>query len=244
MICEPELVPLVELKPHPRNYRTHTDDQLVHLCASIREHGLYRNIVTARDLTILAGHGVVLACQRLDLETVPVVRMDIDAEDPRALKLLIGDNQIAHLASIDDRELTEMLKSIHDSEFAELVGTGFDAEQLAALVMVTRPASEIRDHNAAAEWVGMPEYEQAEKPLTVVVHCANENDRDAFLAFVGAGPKNITGSVRTTCSMWWPLRVRRPSEVFEEEADDSAEVSDLHSVEGPDDKPNGAISGS
>ncbi len=31
------------LKPHPRNYRTHPEDQLAHLVASIEEHGFYRN---------------------------------------------------------------------------------------------------------------------------------------------------------------------------------------------------------
>lgn len=45
------------LKPHPRNYRGHPDDQLAHIERSIRDNGVYRNVLVARDYTILAGHG-------------------------------------------------------------------------------------------------------------------------------------------------------------------------------------------
>jgi hypothetical protein len=54
-----ELIAIKELKPHPRNYRSHPEDQLVHLVNSIKQHGFYRNVVVAKDNTILAGHGVV-----------------------------------------------------------------------------------------------------------------------------------------------------------------------------------------
>jgi ParB-like chromosome segregation protein Spo0J len=52
-----EQASLTDLKPHPRNYRTHSDDQLKHLIQSIKEHGFYRNVVVIKDGTILAGHG-------------------------------------------------------------------------------------------------------------------------------------------------------------------------------------------
>jgi ParB-like chromosome segregation protein Spo0J len=68
-----EFVPLASLKPHPRNYRIHPDDQLEHIIKSIQEHGFYRNVVAARDGTILAGHGVVQAALKMGLKGVPVV---------------------------------------------------------------------------------------------------------------------------------------------------------------------------
>jgi hypothetical protein len=52
------------LKFHPRNYRRHPQDQLRHISASIRENGFYRNVVVARDGTVLAGQGVVQASRR------------------------------------------------------------------------------------------------------------------------------------------------------------------------------------
>ena len=55
------------LIPHPRNYKKHPDDQIKHLCESINENGIFRPIVIAEDNTILAGHGVVLACKKLNV---------------------------------------------------------------------------------------------------------------------------------------------------------------------------------
>ncbi len=109
IFCEPELVLLSSLKPHPRNYRQHPEDQLLHLMESIKQNGLYRNILVSKDLTILAGHGVSKACERLEMKEVPVIRLDVDSESPQALKILAGDNEIGHLGEIDDRALTEIL---------------------------------------------------------------------------------------------------------------------------------------
>lgn len=54
-----EMIEIQTLKPHPRNYRTHPEDQIAHLIESISKHGFYRNVVIAKEGTILAGHGVV-----------------------------------------------------------------------------------------------------------------------------------------------------------------------------------------
>jgi hypothetical protein len=48
-----EIVALSSLRPHPRNYREHPEDQIEHLMQSIRANGFYRNIVVARDGTII-----------------------------------------------------------------------------------------------------------------------------------------------------------------------------------------------
>jgi ParB family chromosome partitioning protein len=101
-----EMRALEDLKEHPRNYRVHPQDQIDHIKASIQEHGVYRNVVVARDNTILAGHGVVKALRQLGVVAGPVAVMDLDPNDPRALKLLAGDNEVEHLAEQDDRVLT------------------------------------------------------------------------------------------------------------------------------------------
>ncbi len=62
------VVPIAELKPHPRNYKKHPADQLAHLEASLKQYGQFRNVVVARDSTILAGHGVVAADAAAALE--------------------------------------------------------------------------------------------------------------------------------------------------------------------------------
>jgi ParB-like chromosome segregation protein Spo0J len=67
---ELETVRLDSLKPHSKNYHYHPDDEIEHIMESVKEHGVYRNIVVAREGTILAGHGVVEAMRRLGIETV------------------------------------------------------------------------------------------------------------------------------------------------------------------------------
>src|SRR5262245_55581742 len=204
-----ELVAVADLKPHPRNYRTHTDQQLAHIRHSLQEHGFYRNVITARDLTLLAGHGVVQAAKQLQLVMVPIIRLDLEPDDPRALKVLVGDNQIGQLAAIDDRELTDMLKAIHTSDLTDLLGTGYDAQQLAALVMVTRPASEIADFNAAEESLGLPSHDSdaLADSFKVMVHWETEADRQAFLALVQADGRHLFGTTKTR-AIWWPLKER------------------------------------
>ena len=44
-----ETAAIADLTEHPRNYRRHPEDQVIHIEQSIREHGLYRNVVVARD---------------------------------------------------------------------------------------------------------------------------------------------------------------------------------------------------
>jgi hypothetical protein len=197
------LARIADLKPHPRNYRVHTEDQLEHIETSIREHGFYRNVVVANDGTILAGHGVVTAAERLGLAEVTVVRLDIGPDHPKALKILAADNEIAKRAEVDDRALSELLREIKDVDV--LLGTGFDDEMLAALVMNTRPTSEIRDFNAAAEWVGMPAYENGGTPIRLVVTFNTEEDRTAF---VREQKMRIDKKTGPTWSTRWPFSER------------------------------------
>lgn len=166
---------------HPRNYRDHPADQLAHLVASIKDNRLYRNVVTARGGVVLVGQGVVEAARLMERERMPVVELDVEPDDPRALKIMAADNEISRLAAVDDRALTELLKEIMGETPEALQGTGFDTAQLAALVMTTRPSSEIRNKNEAAEWLGMPEYDEGEGNLPrLVISFPDEASRKRF----------------------------------------------------------------
>ena len=199
---------MAELKPHPRNYRKHPEDQLEHLCESIRANGVYRNIAIARDSTILAGHGVAKACAKLGMATIPVLRLDLDPDDPKALKLLAGDNEISNLAVIDDRLLTELLKEIRDVDIDGLIGTGLDDAMLANLIMVSRPKSEIEGIDEASEWVGMPEFDTADKRIQLIVTFKNEEDREQFSEQCGA-ELMVRKEGRLVWSGRWPPTGRR-----------------------------------
>lgn len=196
-----ERVDIKLLKPHPRNYQEHPDDQLDHIIKSIEAHGFYRNIVVARDNTILAGHGVVKAATKMGKKRIPVIRLDIDADDPRALKVMTSDNEINNLADVDDRALTEMLREIM-KDSSDLSGTGFNNEQLTALVMNSRPAHEIQSKAEASEWLGMPDYDPVDTAIKMVVSFKTMEDREEFANLLGYKLTEKTKSV------WFPDRDR------------------------------------
>jgi hypothetical protein len=199
-----EVVALDLLKPHPRNYQGHPDDELEHIIASLKEHGFYRPIVVARDNTILALHGVWQAARKMGWTHGPVIRKDYDPNEARAIKLVIADNEIRHLAERDDRTLTELLKELADMD--ELLGTGYDEMMLANLTFVTRPADEIEDLDAAAQWVGMPEYDvEGRQKIRMILNFASEDDRRRCCLLLGLDPDAISES-GIGSSVWWPKR--------------------------------------
>ena len=198
-----ETVDINDLKEHPKNYKKHPDDQLKHIISSIEEHGFYRNIVIAKDNTILAGHGVYQACKKMNKKELPVIRLDIEHDSPQALKVLTSDNEIQNLAEVDDRALSEILKEILDVEL-DLTGTGFDEDQLSALIYTTRPATEIASHDSAKEWVGMADYETAENKLKLIVFFDSQEDKDKLFEILDI--KHITQETGSTTTIYYPDR--------------------------------------
>lgn len=226
-----ETVPISDLKPHPRNYRIHPEEQVKHLASSIRQHGFYKNIVVARDLTILAGHGAVLAATEAGMTHIPVARLDLDPDSTTALKIVTGDNELGRFAEIDDRILTEILKEVSEDDPLGLLGTGYDEMILANLLFVTRNAAEIAGFDEAAEWSGLPDYDPEPDKFRLLLSFASARDRHDFIekfdlwgALTSAGdPK------RGVFSGSWPisdvvkqdggLRYSQPEEPAPEPAD-------------------------
>ena len=65
--------PVAALVPYARNARTHSDEQVAQIAASIREFGWTIPVLVDEQGTIIAGHGRVLAAQRLGLTEIPVM---------------------------------------------------------------------------------------------------------------------------------------------------------------------------
>jgi ParB-like nuclease domain len=203
-ILAAETVPLADLRPHPKNYRIHPPDQIAHIAHSLEEFGQYRNVVVARDLTILAGHGVVAAAATLNWRELTVVRIDLDPADPKALKVLAGDNELGHLAEIDDRQLAEHLRVLASND--DLLGTGYDETMLANLVYVTRAAGEIATLDAAAHWAGLPGFEASANDRLLVLHFETDKERDEAIGKLGV---TISKKTRDTWSAYYPPRPRQ-----------------------------------
>ena len=201
-------VSYTELQMHPRNNRHHPQEQIEHMVQSLREQGFYRNLVCARDGTILAGHGLWTAARRMGVQKLPVTFLECAPEDPVALKVLIADNHLQHMAEDDDRNLAEQLRELQEGDADSLVGTGYDSMMLANLVMTTRPKSEIEDHDHAAEWVGMADFETPGKAIQLVVSFETEEQRVEFVEKHGDVEPHVRGDVRTWSALW-PARERQ-----------------------------------
>ena len=69
------LAPIDSLIPFVRNARTHTDEQIAQVAASIREFGWTNPILIRPDHVIIAGHARLLAARKLGLTEVPVIEL-------------------------------------------------------------------------------------------------------------------------------------------------------------------------
>ena len=65
--------PIEALIPFANNSRTHSDEQVAQIAASIREFGFTNPVLIDAEDGIIAGHGRVLAAQKLGLADVPVM---------------------------------------------------------------------------------------------------------------------------------------------------------------------------
>ena len=132
--------PTAKLLPYDRNARTHSEEQVAQIAASIAEFGFTNPILAGSDGIIVAGHGRLAAAQKLGLEIVPVVVLDhLTPTQRRAL--VIADNRIAENAGWDDAMLRIELEALQLEGF-DLDITGFDADALAELIAGDEPDNE------------------------------------------------------------------------------------------------------
>ena len=122
-----EHLPLSKLTPYARNARTHSDDQVQQIVASIREFGWTNPVLIDARGTIVAGHGRVLAAQRLGMKAVPCIRLGhLTPDQVRAY--VIADNKLALNAGWDLALLGAELRAVEADGLLGL--TGFSADEL------------------------------------------------------------------------------------------------------------------
>ena len=153
---EYKTVSVSSLIPYARNSRTHSDAQVGQIAASIKEFGFLNPIIVDGESGIIAGHGRVLAMQKLGLADVPV----IDAShltDVQRRAYVIADNKLALNADWDSEmlrvELDELGKDGFDIEL-----TGFSLDEIADLQIEEVPEG-LTDEDAVPE--------SLEDPVTV-----------------------------------------------------------------------------
>ncbi len=121
------------LLPHARNARTHSPEQVLQIADSIREWGWTVPVLVDEDGRLIAGHGRVLAAQRIGLTEVPAM-VARGWSDQKKRAYMLADNKLALNAGWDEELLRLELGELK-SEGMDLRLTGFGEDELAALLL-------------------------------------------------------------------------------------------------------------
>lgn len=117
-----------DLIPYARNARTHSAEQVQKLASSIKEFGFINPVIISEDGGVLAGHGRILAAQKLGLTRIPcIVESHLSEAQKRAY--ILADNRLALDAGWDEQMLKIELQDLKEAEF-DLDILGFSQEEL------------------------------------------------------------------------------------------------------------------
>jgi ParB-like chromosome segregation protein Spo0J len=120
------------LVPYARNARTHSDEQVAQIAASIKEFGWTNPVLVDGDNGIIAGHGRVMAARKLGLSDVPCIELS-HLTDAQRRAYILADNKLAENADWSNDLLQIELSALHDEGF-DLGLTGFSGEELSTLM--------------------------------------------------------------------------------------------------------------
>jgi len=197
-------VAVADLIPYARNSRTHSEAQVSKIAASIREFGFLNPVIVDGSSGIIAGHGRIMAAQKLGIETVPVIEAS-HLTDAQRRAYVIADNRLALDAGWDD----EMLRV----EFAELEELGFDLE-LTGFTLDEIGALDFDE----GESVGMPDLPDGDKEpfqqKTFTLHDEQAAIVDDAITLARTNPLSDTGLNENTngnalaliCQQWLDAR--------------------------------------
>ena len=134
--------PVDGLIPYARNSRTHTDEQVAQIAASIREFGWTNPVLLDGASGIIAGHGRVLAARKLGMAEVPCIEL-AHLSEAQKKAYIIADNKLALNSGWDDELLALELTDLHADAFdMSLIGFGPHELEIAMGLEVDAPAPE------------------------------------------------------------------------------------------------------
>jgi DNA modification methylase len=141
---EIEQIKTADLVPYARNAKKHDEAQVAKLAGSIREFGFNNPVLIDADNGIIAGHGRVMAAQKLGLASVPCLRLSHLSETQKRAYIL-ADNRLAELGGGWDAEMLKLeLADLGDLD-VDLDGIGFGADDLQDLELSEEPETSDAD---------------------------------------------------------------------------------------------------
>lgn len=160
---EPCTRKIADLVPYALNNKDHPPAQIDRLAGFIREVGFRFPIAVDESDEIIAGHGRLLAAQKLGMAEVPCMR-HVGLSKREKMALRIADNRLAELAVTNQENL--------DAELAGLADAGFDLELIGfdGLDLDSGDGSGAGDDSA-----------KVKDAWSIIVECANESEQANLL---------------------------------------------------------------
>jgi len=149
---EHKLMAVADLIPYALNSRTHSDEQVAQIAASIREFGFTNPVLIDEHSNLIAGHGRLLAARKLKLDQVPAVVVT-GLDDRKRRALIIADNKLALNSGWDEDALRVELEDLA-GDFGDLMG--FSQDELVALLQTDEGSEGLTDEDAVPEVPAVP----------------------------------------------------------------------------------------
>lgn len=132
--------PLAELIPYARNARTHSEEQIAQIAASMREWGWTNPVLVDEEGGIIAGHGRVSAARLLGWPEAPVM-VATGWSEAQKRAYVLADNKLALNAGWDKELLRSELDGLR-ADGVDLGLVGFGTDDLLELFGVVRPGND------------------------------------------------------------------------------------------------------
>lgn len=164
---------VADLIPYARNSRTHSDNQVAQIAASIREWGWTMPVLVDEVGNLIAGHGRIMAAQKLGIEDVPCMTATGWSEGKRRA-YVIADNKLALNADWDTEALGLEIQDLKVMGF-DIQLTGFDLDEIGALFYEPNEPEEPKDLSGQAE------------RFEVIIECTDEGEQERAYNHAQAG---------------------------------------------------------
>ena len=126
------------LIPYARNAKKHDAAQVAKIAGSIREFGFNNPVLIDAENGIVAGHGRVLAAQKLSMESVPCLRLS-HLTDAQRKAYILADNRLAEIGGGWDEEMLKLELADLSNLDVDLEAIGFGEEDLAEMELQEKP---------------------------------------------------------------------------------------------------------
>lgn len=134
-----------EIIPYARNSRTHSEEQVAQIAASIKEFGWTNPVLIDEENGIIAGHGRLAAARKLGHTQIPVIELT-GLSEAQKRAYVIADNKLALNAGWDTEMLVNELRDLEGMDI-DLALTGFSADELNDMLAVKEEG--LTDEDAA-----------------------------------------------------------------------------------------------